>query len=194
MSSLKPWTSWALKAAGAYSLALAAIAALQPGTIQTWLGLGPVYPPAVWFALQGAIALGGSALLIAALDPSRYWPIVLLTAAAKLSAFAGALILFQQHGLAGRGLVLSAVNDVFWAVVLGVVLLAVHEGTLGKRRCVSSEILGLALRTRTNVGVSLEELSHLSPILLVFLRYSLSLSSALMNVRESGKHSSRGTS
>jgi len=48
----------------------------------------------------------------------------------------------------------------------------VHEATLGKRRCVSSEILRLALRTRTNVGLSLEELSRLSPILLVFLRQS----------------------
>jgi peroxiredoxin len=136
------------------------------------LGLGPVHPPAVWYALLGAIALGGSVLLIAALDPSRYWPLILLSAAAKCGAFAGTLLFVWLGELARRVLVLSTVNDVFWAVLLGAVLFAVHEGTLSRRRCISSEILDLALRTRTNVGVSLEELSRLSPILLVFLRHS----------------------
>jgi peroxiredoxin len=172
MSSLKPWTSWALEAAGVYSLVWAALAALRPSEIQAVLGLGPVHPPAVWYALLGAIALGGAAVLIAALDPSRYWPLVLLSAVAKSGTFAGTLLLVWRGELARRALVLSAANDVLWAVVLGVVLFAVHEGTLGRRRCISSEILNLALRTRTNVGVSLEELSRLSPILLVFLRHS----------------------
>lgn len=172
MSSLKPWTSWALQAAGVYGLVWAAIAALLPGAIQTWLGLGPVHPPAVWFALQGAIAIGGSALLIAALDPARYWPLILLSVVAKSGEFAGAVLIFWQGGLARRALLMATLNDMLWAIVLGTVLLAVHEGTLGRRRCLSSEILDLALRTRTNVGVSLQELSRLSPILLVFLRHS----------------------
>jgi peroxiredoxin len=172
MSSLKPWTSWALAAAGGYSLAVAAIAALQSGAIQTILGLGPVHPPAVWYALLGAIAIGGSALLIAALDPARYWPLILLLAIAKSGVFAGVLLLVWKGELASRTLALSAFNDLLWVAVLGAVLLAVHEGTLGRKRCGSPEILGLALRTRTNVGISLEELSRLSPILLVFLRQS----------------------
>jgi peroxiredoxin len=172
MSSLKPWTSWALQAAGAYSLVWAAVAALQPGAMQTSLGLGPVHPPVVWFALLCAFALGGSVLLIAAADPSRYWPFILLSAVAKCGAFTGTLLLVWKGEIPRRTLALASAGDLVWAVVLGAVLLAVHEGTLGRRRCVSSEILGLALRTRTNVGVSLEELSRLSPVLLVFLRHS----------------------
>jgi peroxiredoxin len=172
MSSLRPWTSWALEAAGVYSLAWAAIAALQPGAIQTLHGLGPVHPPAVWYALLGAIAMGGAAVFIAAFDPSRYWPLLLLSAVAKCGIFAGTLLLVWRGELAKRALALSAINDVLWAAVLGAVLFAVHEGTLNRRRCISSEILNLALRTRTNVGVSLEELSRLSPLLLVFLRQS----------------------
>jgi peroxiredoxin len=172
MSSLKPWTSWALQAAGAFSLVWAAIAALQPDAMRTLLGLGSVQPAAVWYALPGAIALGGAVLLIAASDPSRYWPMILLSAIAKSGAFVGTLVLVRQGELERRALALSAVDDILWAVVLGAVLFAVYEGTLGRRRCISSEILNLALRTRTNVGVSLEELSRLSPILLVFLRHS----------------------
>ena len=172
MTRLKPWTSWALTAAGVYSLAWAAAAALEPGAMQNLLGLGPVQPAVIWFGLLGALALGGSALLIAAWDPSRYWPLILLSVVAKTASFAAALILFGQHGLALRGVIVSSLHDLVWAIVLGAVLLAVHEATLGRRRCVSSDILDLALRTRTNVGVSLEELSRLSPVLLVFLRHS----------------------
>ena len=172
MTRLKPWTAWALTAAGVYGLTWAAISALQPGPIQALLGLEPVHPPVVWFALLGALALGGAALLIAAADPSRYWPLILLLGIAKSSSFAGALFLYNERGLAWRGLMLSAVHDLLWAIVLGAVLLSIREGALGRRRCVSAEILDLALRTRTNVGVSLEELSRLSPVLLVFLRHS----------------------
>jgi peroxiredoxin len=170
MSSLKPWTSWALKAAGVYSLAWAAIAVLEPGAVQTLLGLGAVHPPAAWFGLLGAIALGGFALLIAAADPSRYWPLILLCAVWKSGALAVSLVLFWQGSLVRRALILSAADGALWSAALGVVLLAVHQGALSQRRCGSTEILGLALRTRTNAGVSLDELSRLSPILLVFLR------------------------
>lgn len=170
MSSLKPWTSPALKAAGVYSLAWAVIAVLQPGAVQTLLGLGSVNPPAVWFGLLGAIALGGLALLIAATDPSRYWPLIMLCAVWKSGALAASLLLFWQGALERRALVLSAADGALWSGVLGAVLLAVHQGTLSRKRCGSPEILGLALRTRTSVGVSLDELSRLSPILLVFLR------------------------
>jgi peroxiredoxin len=172
MSSLKPWTSWALEAAGIYSLVWAAIAALQPGAMQTWLGLGAVQPLAVWFALLCAVALGGSVLLIAAADPPRYWPFILLSFVAKSGAFAGTVLFVWRGEFARRSLLLASAGDLVWAAILAAVLLAVHEGTLDRRRCVSSEILGLALRTRTNVGASLDELSRLSPILLVFLRQS----------------------
>lgn len=170
MTGLKPWTSWALNAAGACSLAWAATSALQPAAVQTLFGLGSVHPPAVWFGLLGAIALGGFALFISAADPSRYWPLILLCVVWKSGALAVALLLFWQGSLEGRALVLSAVDGALWSAVLGAVLLSVRQETLSRRRCGSREILGLALRTRTSIGVSLEELSRLSPILLVFLR------------------------
>lgn len=171
MSSLKPWTSRALAAAGAYHLVWAAAAVLKGSTIQDWLGLGPVHPPDVWFAIAGAVALGGAALLMAAADPARHWGIVALSLAAKSGAFAGTLSLIWQGRLPLRALIFTIANDFVWLPVLGAVLLAVHEAALGRRRCVSSEILGLALRTRTDAGVTLDELSRLSPVLLVFLRH-----------------------
>ncbi len=172
MNSLKPWTSRVLVAAGVYNLAFAVAAALLGSTIQAWLGFGPVHPPAAWFALVGATALGAAALLLAAADPARHWAVVALAAMSKTGVFAGTLLLVWQGELPLRALWFSIVNDVVWIIVLGAVLVATHEAALGRRRCVSSEILGLALRTRTNEGVTLDELSRLSPVLLVFLRHS----------------------
>lgn len=172
MNRLKPWTSRALLASGVYHLAFSAAAALQSSAIQAWLGFGPVHPIAAWFALVGATALGGAALLIAAADPARHWAVVALAVTAKAGVFAGTLVLVWRSELPVRALVFSGFNDALWMVVLGAVLLAAHEAALERRRCVSSEILGLALRTRTNEGDSLDELCHLSPLLLVFLRHS----------------------
>jgi peroxiredoxin len=172
MNSLKPWTSRALAAAGIYELAWAAAAALRGSVIQGWMGLGPVQPEAAWLALVGAVALGGTALLIAASDPARHWLIVAISAAARAGAFAGTLFLLWQGRLPQRSLYLSAADNLPWVAVLATVLFAAHEAALGRRRCGSSEILGLALRTRTNAGVTLDELSRLSPVLLVFLRHS----------------------
>ena len=172
MNCLKPWTSRVLVAAAVYNLVWAAVAALQGSAIQAWTGFGPVQPPAAWYGLVGATALGGVALLIASADPARHWAVVALAAAAKAGVFAGTLLLVWRNELPLRSLLFSMVNDVLWMVVLGAVLLAAHEAALERRRCVSSEILRLALRTRTNEGVSLDELSRLSPVLLVFLRHS----------------------
>ena len=171
MNSLRPWTSRALAAAGVYNLLWAAAAVLQGSKIQAWLGLGPVHPPFMWLAIAGAVALGGAALLIAATDPARHWGIVALALAAKSGAFAGTLALISRGALPQRALVFAIANDLVWIPILVTVLLAAHEAALGRKRCVSSEILGLAMRTRTNAGVTLDELSRLSPVLLVFLRH-----------------------
>ena len=171
-TSLKPWTSWALGLAGVHNLSWAAAAALWPSDVQALLGVAPVSPLAVWDALLWVLALAGAALLLAAIDPAKNWVIVLISFVAKAGAFAGAIALVLNGSAPQRLLAVSVANDVAWLPVLGAVLYAIHESELCQRRTLSSELLGWALRVRSNNGVSLEELTHRSPVLVVFLRHA----------------------
>jgi peroxiredoxin len=169
--SLKPWTSWVLAAAGFYQLAWAAAAALEPQQVQQLLGLERVQPSALWSAVIWALALGGAALLIACTDPAKQWAIVLLSMLAKLGALVGVANLVSRGEAPVRMFVCGIANDAAWLPLLGAVLYEVHEATLGQRRNTCPDILNFALRTRTNHGESLDEMSYVSPVLLVFLRH-----------------------
>jgi len=63
-------------------------------------------------------------------------------------------------------------NDVIWWIPFALILKAAYDFHLSSRRSAAPEVVRFALRTRTNIGVSLDELSRVSPVLLVFLRHA----------------------
>jgi peroxiredoxin len=65
-----------------------------------------------------------------------------------------------------------AANDLVWWVPFGLILYGAYRANLCQTRTASPEIQRMALRARTQLGVTLDELSRLSPILLVFLRHT----------------------
>lgn len=168
------WTGIVLRWAGVYNVAVAAGAAVIPG----WLDarLGATHPPSVlateaWHAMAVWLAVMGLGFLLAARDPYRHWPVVMLGLLGK--AGTGAWVAWD--------IVESRAPDLLWwwvgldAVLWGVPLLAIlqgaYEATLARKRTVCPEILRFALRRKTNMGLTLDELSRISPVLLVFLRH-----------------------
>jgi peroxiredoxin len=131
---------------------------------------GPVTE--LWHAYCLAIAAMGGAYLLAARDVFRHWPIVLMGLGAKLSsaAFTGWDISAGRPTEQAWWIV--AVDDLIWLTPLTLILLSAHDALLCRKRTVSPDLLRFALRRRTQYGVSLDEISRLSPVLLVFLRHS----------------------
>ncbi len=177
-STYKPadWMRWTLRAAGVFSLGEALLAWSAPEALAVWLG----FPAASWAAsglpvwhlaalLTGAMGLG---YLLAAGEPFRHWPVVLMGFLAKAAVSCGVAWEISAGRLPVTSAWFAAVDSLLWLLPFGLILNCAHEVLLSTRRTVSPEILRFALRRKTTSGVTIDELSRLSPVLLVFLRHT----------------------
>lgn len=170
------WTTLTLRAAGIYNLAAALLAILQPNWLLTLLGLSSKLPPGLalelWHALAVVTAVMGVTYLLIAAQPLRHWPVVLIGFLGKFATGAWAAADIVQHKLPATAWLWVAIDDALWLVPFALILRLAHESVLSVRRTNSGDVLKFALRRRTQFGVTLDELSRLSPVLLVFLRHS----------------------
>lgn len=108
-----------------------------------------------------AVAAFGLAVFVVSPKPTQSWA------------------LFIFGAIASGGVLM--VGDVAWPyrmaavmclVVFSLVLWESYQTHLGSRRVACPEVQRIALRSKTQYGVSLDELSRLSPVMLVFLRHT----------------------
>jgi len=110
---------------------------------------------------DAALAAFGGALLLAAARPLQSWALFLFGALmSAVILIAGVLDWWYRAGL------------VLCLIVFTWVLLESYRTMLGRRRVTCPSVQRLAMRAKTQYGVSLDELSRLSPVLLVFLRHT----------------------
>lgn len=170
------WTTYTLRAAGLYNLAAAAVAILQPGWLLSLFGLPPQLPPGLalelWHALAVLTAAMGAGYLLAAHNPYRHWPIVLIGLLGKFATGAWAAYDIFQHQIPTAAWLWVALDDIVWLVPLALILREAYESVLAVRRTVCPDVLRFALRRKTQHDVTIDELSRLSPVLLVFLRHA----------------------
>ena len=168
------WARVVLRWAGVYNVAVAAGAAVMAEWLDARLGAAHAPSPLMregWHAIAVWLAVMGLGFLLAARDPYRHWAVVLLGLLGK--AGVGGWVAWDiLHGRAPAVLWWwVAVDAVVWAVPLLAILQGAYEASVTRRRTVSPEILRFALHRKTNMGLTLDELSRLSPVLLVFLRH-----------------------
>ncbi|MCS7041686.1 MAG: AhpC/TSA family protein [Bryobacteraceae bacterium] len=168
------WAGTVLRWAGAYNVAVAAGAVVMAEQLDA--RLGATHPPSVlmsegWHAIAVWMAVMGLGFLLAARDAWRHWPVVLLGLLGK----AGTSGWIAWDIVQGRAPALLwwwvAVDAIAWGVPLLAILQGAYEASLARKRTVCPEILRFALRRKTNMGLTLDELSRISPVLLVFLRH-----------------------
>lgn len=170
------WMSWTLRAAGAYSLGGAILGITAPGLILRVMGVPPtaMAGPAMglWHLACLLTAVMGLGYLFSASDAFRHWPVVLMGFVAKVGITCGIAWEILAGRLPGTAAWIAVLDSLLWLVPLGLILNSAHEALLGRRRTVPQEILRFAMRRKTQHGVTLDELSRLSPTLLVFLRHT----------------------
>jgi peroxiredoxin len=114
-------------------------------------------------SLWAALSLG---LAVAAIDPVRYWPMVLSGLIARVLPAVG-------YTLAGRGRPLALTfADALWWAPLSFIVASAYLGRLKNLRCRTPDVLDIALRARTDRGSTVDALSRHRPVLLVFLRHA----------------------
>ncbi|MBI4891242.1 MAG: AhpC/TSA family protein [Acidobacteria bacterium] len=175
-SQSETWVQLTLRAAGLYNLAIAALVLLRPEWILTSLGLPPT-PPAgfaleLWHALAALTAAMGAGYLLISSNPVKHWQVVLVGFLAKLATGLWVSYDIYLHRLPSSAWLWVVMDDAIWLPPFAIVLRQAHECLLNIRRSVSPDVVRFALRRKTNYGVTVDEISRLSPVLLVFLRHA----------------------
>lgn len=179
---VKPWMRRTLRIAGLYNLAFGLFVVLAPAAVLGLIGLETASIPPMgivfWQCIGMIVGVYGIGYLIAAGDPVRHWPIVLVGLLGKVLGPIG----FVDAALI-RGVVDPAFgwvilfNDLIWWVPFGLILAAAYKVTESRRRAGLLSFrddgadVAEPMRRADADGYDLVRLSEMQPLLIVFLRH-----------------------
>ncbi len=162
-----------LLAAGIYNVLWGAFAVLFPSAIFTWLNMPQPNYPQFWQCIGMIVGVYGLGYAIAAFDPARHWPIVLVGFLGKVLGPLG-MVQALWTGELPWGFALNCVtNDLIWWVPFFLILK--HAWFQFQNEADSAPLPDEATvltEAKTTTGRSLADLSMSHPVLLVFLRHS----------------------
>lgn len=163
-----------LLAAAAYNLVWGAFVVLFPGALFSWMGADPPLYPALWQCIGMIVGVYGLGYAIAARDPFRHWPIVLVGLLGKILGpigFAWALA-NGSFPAAFAWTILS--NDLIWWIPFAAILwrAASHHAAGQIAAEPARPLLHALSEAKSQIGPTLLELSHDRELLVVFLRHA----------------------
>jgi hypothetical protein len=166
------WMRVALWAAAAYNVAWGAFVVAFPLEWFRWVGMAAPNYPQLWQCIGMIVGVYGVGYAIAAADPMRHWPIVLVGLLGKVFGPLGfALAVARGEFPLAFGLTI-VFNDLIWWLPFGLILRRVYRAWLREEdRRQAGTVAELLHTAHTQHGVSLGELSGAAPTLTIFLRH-----------------------
>jgi len=121
------WMMVTLLLAGAYNIVWGALVIVFPLAPFRWAGMKPPNYPEIWQCVGMIVGVYGIGYAIAAFDPARHWPIILVGFLGKLLGPIG----FLHAALTGRlpwvaGWV-NVTNDLIWLIPFSTILWRVYD-------------------------------------------------------------------
>jgi hypothetical protein len=165
------WMNRVLVAAGIYNLVWGAGIVLLPQTTLTWFGMDPLNYPAIWQCVGMLVGVYGIAYLLAATDPLRQWPIVLVGLLGKLFGPIGFLWAAAAGELPWAFGWLLLLNDVVWWLPFSAILYVAIRGACNTSIGHAVDREDAIALFSSQRGASLGELSVRQPLMVVFLRH-----------------------
>lgn len=167
-----PWMSLVLRLAALYNAAFGVWAIFFPRLAFEWSGIAAPNYLELWQCIGMIVGVYGLGYWIAASNPLRHWPIVLVGLLGKIFGPIGFLKAALDGTLPWSFGWINVLNDLIWIVPFAAILHAAYRLQVEQKIVASPEVQKMALRARTQQGVTLLEISQLSPMLLVFLRHA----------------------
>lgn len=167
------WMSATLVAAGLYNLVWGAGVILFPQAAFRWAGLPEINHAPVWQAVGMIVGVYGVGYLVAATNPLRHWPIVLVGLLGKILGPIG-MAFYVVSGQFPLGFALICLfNDLIWWAPFAMILYQAFRWHSERGRFELVPSWGQLLReSRSQRGQSLAALSAERPTMVVFLRHS----------------------
>ncbi len=116
------WPRLVLAAAAVYNLAWGTTVVLFPALPFAWMGIEPPRYPAIFQCLGMVIGVFGIGYAIAAADPRRHWPMVLVGLLGKILGPLGFLWAASQGQLPWSFGVTILANDLVWWLPFALIL------------------------------------------------------------------------
>jgi hypothetical protein len=125
------WMGWVLAAAAVYNVAWGSLIVLFPSAPFRWAGLEPPSYPEIWQCLGMVVGVYGVGYAIAATDPLRHWPIVLVGLLGKVFGPIGFLLAALDGRLPWVVGLMNLTNDLIWWIPFSLILLRAYQAARG---------------------------------------------------------------
>lgn len=175
------WMSICLWAAATYNLVWGTWVITRPMDLFDWTGIPHPTYPGIWQCVGMIVGVYGIGYAIAATDPFRHWPIVLVGFLGKTFGPIGMLYNFivlspdDPSRLPWSWAWLNVTNDLVWWLPFAAILYLTFKqwNSPNKATQPAGESAAQANeRFRSQRGATIAELSKTRPVLVVFLRHS----------------------
>ena len=172
------WMAAVLTAAAIYNLLWGTWVVARPDDWFEWTGLTPPRYPGIWQCVGMIVGVYGVGYAVAARNPLRHWPIVLVGLLGKILGPLGMLWGLRlppdtPGRLPNSWLWMNLTNDFIWWVPFTIILYAAfkHANQPARLHTEFGSLQEAHTATYTQHGRSLHELSRDHHLLLVFLRH-----------------------
>jgi hypothetical protein len=167
------WLYWSLLLAGIYNLAWGTITVLHPSETLRWFGIADLQYPELWQCIGMIVGVYGIGYWIAASDPARHWPIVLVGLLGKVLGPIGAVMAVADGRLPVRFALVNLSNDLIWWIPFAAALYYAWRTNSAPSANIPPLAFDEALRSvRSQRGRTLGELSSGQTLLLLFVRHA----------------------
>ncbi len=169
----KRWMRLALILGAAYHILFAVWTNLWPFHGFDLLGIPHPNHPMLWRTLGLISGFLGFALFLAASDPIRHWPIVLLGFAKAVAATVIVTFAVSAKTLPASSLFFLPLDDLVWIIPFGAILWAALRAQAGipPSRSTPYSVGEAATIYQLSTGETLADASRDRPLVLVFLRH-----------------------
>jgi len=120
------WMKVTLLLAAGYNISWGAFVILFPAAAFRWAGMPPPNYPELWQCLGMVVGVYGIGYAIAAFDPMRHWPIVLVGFLGKVLGPIGFLRAALNGNLPWVAGWLNVTNDLIWWIPFAMILWKAH--------------------------------------------------------------------
>lgn len=176
-----PWQSLTLRLAALYNILWGALVILFPTRAFTILDIDPPRYPSIWQCVGMIVGVYGVGYLIAARDPYRHWPIVLVGLLGKVFGPIGFVITASRAELPWSLGWTILTNDLIWWIPFAIILwgaLSHAQRRLSPNTEAEPPLSPETAMRRARIdagpgaGTTLADHSRRHPLLVVFLRHS----------------------